>query len=223
MRSLTIFTFFLTLFTLGCNAGEKQPASDEFTAVPVSAEQEARLDTVYFASGCFWCTEAVFHRVSGVIDVVSGYAGGEKKNPTYEEVGRGLTDHAESVRVVFDPETVNYRELVQMFFASHDPTQVNRQGPDIGKQYRSAIWYKNQEEKSIAEYVKKSLNDSGKYNKPIATEITAYNKFWIAEDYHQNYYELHPNDSYVRSVSRPKVEKFMKEYKDKLKPEYKGI
>ncbi len=207
--------------TFGCNANERTNESANYGPVSVTAEQQARLDTVYFASGCFWCTEAVYERVQGVIDVVSGYTGGTKRNPTYREVSYGQTNHAEAVRVVYDPEIVTYKELVEFFFASHDPTQLNRQGPDVGKQYRSGIFYKNEDEAAVARGVKNELDNSGKYSKPIVTEITPYSKFWMAEDYHQNYYEIHPNDSYIRSVSRPKVEKFMKEYKDKLKPEYK--
>lgn len=222
MKRISIFILFSFALITGCSAGDRTSGEAEYGPEPVTDQQRARLDTVYFASGCFWCTEAVFERVQGVVDVVSGYAGGTRENPTYQQVSRGATDHAESVRVVYDPEEVSYRELVEMFFASHDPTQVDRQGPDVGPQYRSAIWYKNDQEASTAREVKQELDNSGKYSKPIATEITALNRFWIAEDYHQNYYEIHPNDPYIRSVSRPKVEKFMKEYKDKLKAEYKG-
>lgn len=220
---LAYFLFFLsTSFVYGCNSGEQSSSTTEYSPVAISDQQRERLDTAYFASGCFWCTEAVFERVEGVVDVVSGYTGGKQSNPTYQQVSAGSTDHAEAVRVVYDPEAVNYKELVEIFYASHDPTQLNRQGPDIGKQYRSGIFYRNNEEKATAEAVTKQLTDAGKYNKPIVTEITKYSKFWIAEDYHQNYYEIHPNDGYIRSVSRPKVEKFMKEYAEKLKPEYKN-
>jgi peptide-methionine (S)-S-oxide reductase len=226
MRQTMRLSYFLLLlstsFVYGCNTGNQSAERNTITPTPVTDQQRERLDTVYFASGCFWCTEAVFERVAGVVDVVSGYTGGTRPNPTYKQVSAGATDHAEAVRVVYDPETVAYKELVEMFFASHDPTQLNRQGPDVGKQYRSGIFYKNSREKQIAEEVKSGLDASGKYNKPIVTEITAYDKFWIAEDYHQNYYEIHPTDGYIRSVSKPKVEKFMKEYKNKLKPEYKS-
>ncbi|HNP19513.1 MAG TPA: peptide-methionine (S)-S-oxide reductase MsrA [Fulvivirga sp.] len=187
----------------------------------ISPEVAAQLDTAYFASGCFWCTEAVFERVNGVVDVISGYAGGTKKNPTYQEVGAGLTNYAEAVRIAYDPKVVSYKMLVEMFFASHDPTQLNRQGPDIGKQYRSEIYYRTEEEKSLAIARKEYLDKSGKYDSKIETKITAFTTFYPAEDYHQNYYELHPNQSYVYAVSRPKVEKFVKEYHDYLKPEYK--
>lgn len=217
LRYLIVIFSFSTLFC--CAAGED--SQDDRTSKAIEPEVLARLDTAIFASGCFWCTEAIFERVKGVEDVVSGYSGGKKANPSYQEVSAGRTDHAEAVRVVYDPEVVTYKELVEMFFASHDPTQLNRQGPDVGKQYRSAIFYRNNAEKKAAKEVLKKLEDSGKYKQPIVTEITAFTNFFEAEDYHQNYYEIHPNEPYVASVSRPKVEKFMKEYKHKLKEKYR--
>lgn len=186
----------------------------------LSFDEIAKLDTAYFASGCFWCTEAVFERVKGVHHVVSGYSGGIKENPTYREVSAGITKYAEAVRVLYNPEEITYPELVDMFFASHDPTQVNRQGPDVGKQYRSEIFFLNKEQKSVAESIKAKLDDSGKYSKPIATKITQFTNFYDAEDYHQDFYEIHPNQPYVYNVSRPKVEKFVKEYNSKLKEKY---
>lgn len=217
LRYLIILFSFFTLVC--CAAGED--SQDDRSSKIIEPEVLARLDTAIFASGCFWCTEAIFERVKGVEDVVSGYSGGEKANPSYQEVSAGRTDHAEAVRVVYDPEVVTYQELVEMFFASHDPTQLNRQGPDVGKQYRSAIFYRNDTEKKVAKEVLEKLENSGKYRQPIVTEITAFTNFYEAEDYHQNYYELHPNEPYVASVSRPKVEKFMKEYKHKLKEKYR--
>ncbi|UII33798.1 peptide-methionine (S)-S-oxide reductase MsrA [Fulvivirga ulvae] len=213
---IPLIVFALAAFVSCASGGDVN--HEETTIDPALA---AKLDTAIFASGCFWCTEAVFERVKGVEDVVSGYSGGTTSNPTYEEVGAGRTDYAESVRVLFDPEVVTYEELVEMFFASHDPTQLNRQGPDIGKQYRSAIFYRTAEQQKTAKKVIGKLEGSGKYDKPIVTEITRFSSFYEAEDYHQNYYELHPNQPYVASVSRPKVEKFMKEYKHKLKDQYK--
>ncbi len=207
------------LLTWSCQARETS-SSPEIEKPVITAAQQARLDTAFFASGCFWCTEAVFERVEGVVDVVSGYSGGSIKNPSYEQVSAGRTNHAESVRVAYDPEIVSYDELLDMFFASHDPTQLNRQGPDIGKQYRSAIWYRTEAERQAAAEKKEKLNRSGKYDDPVVTEITRFTSFYVAEDYHQDYYELHPENPYVQSVSRPKVEKFMKEYKEKLKPRY---
>lgn len=180
----------------------------------------ADADTAYFASGCFWCTEAVFERVEGVGEVVSGYSGGTKPDPTYNEVAAGKTDYAEAVRVVYDPDVVSYSELVEIFYGSHDPTQLNRQGPDIGKQYRSAIFYETEKQKNIAEEWKQKLDDSGKYKDPIVTEISQFQSFYIAEEYHQDYYANHPNNRYIVNVSKPKVEKFEKEFKDKLKDKY---
>ncbi|MTI23100.1 peptide-methionine (S)-S-oxide reductase [Fulvivirga sp. RKSG066] len=218
--ALTRYSVFLVLlFTFSaCSAKEsaKRNPSKE-----LNAETLAKLDTAYFASGCFWCTEAVFERVEGVEDVVSGYSGGSSKNPTYKQVSAGLTDHAEAVRVLYDPDVVSYKDLVYIFFGSHDPTQLNRQGPDVGKQYRSAIFYTTSSEQSTAKAVMEELDSSGKYKKPIVTEITEFSAFYEAEDYHQDYYDAHPNQPYIVSVSKPKVEKFMKEFKDKLKAEYK--
>ncbi|MEL7003736.1 MAG: peptide-methionine (S)-S-oxide reductase MsrA [Bacteroidota bacterium] len=187
---------------------------------PLAPELLAKLDTAIFASGCFWCTEAIFERVEGVHDVVSGYSGGERKDPTYRQVSAGITKYAEAVRVLFDPEVVTYPELVEMFFASHDPTQVNRQGPDVGAQYRSEIFYRNEGQRKTADKIKKKLDASGKYSRPIATRITAYTNFYDAEDYHQDFYALNPNQGYIKAVSRPKVEKFVKEFNSKLKKQY---
>lgn len=212
--SLCALTF-VSFISCAANTENKYDPSDFVVETP------AELDTAIFASGCFWCTEAVFERVKGVHNVVSGYTGGVKENPTYREVSAGITRHAEAVRVFFDPTVVSYQELAEMFFASHDPTQVNRQGPDVGPQYRTEIFYRTNEQKETASRVKEKLNSSGKYDKPIATKITAFTNFYDAEDYHQNYYEIHPNQSYIYHVSRPKVEKFVKEYKDKLKDQYK--
>lgn len=206
----------LLLMCCGSNQGETKQ-------IKIDPQVAARLDTAIFASGCFWCTEAVFERVEGVKDVVSGYSGGTKVNPTYQEVSAGSTNYAESVRIVFDPEEVNYQTLVEIFFATHDPTQLNRQGPDIGKQYRSAIFYRNNDQRRIAKEVKEHLTKNQQYQRPIVTEITPYTTFYQAEDYHQDYYESHPNDPYIRSVSKPKVEKFMKDYPEKLKKEYQKL
>jgi peptide-methionine (S)-S-oxide reductase len=175
-----------------------------------------------FAGGCFWCTEAVFERVEGVKDVFSGYTGGKETNPTYEEVGSGSTGHAEAVMVFYDPKVVSYETLLEIFFATHDPTQLNRQGPDVGKQYRSEVFYQNEEEQKVIESQIKKLNDSGKYTKSIATQVAPFKVFYTAEDYHQDYYELHPENPYVQQVTVPKVKKFLKEFPDKLKSKYKS-
>ncbi|MEQ8927451.1 MAG: peptide-methionine (S)-S-oxide reductase MsrA [Fulvivirga sp.] len=216
---LKLPTLILSSILMVCCAAKKD--EQKINDLTISQEQKTRLDTAYFASGCFWCTEAVFERVQGVVDVVSGYAGGDRPNPTYQQVSAGITNYAEAVRIAYDSEVVSYKQLIEFFYASHDPTQLNRQGPDVGKQYRSEIYYQNDEEKKQAEARKEYLDQSDKYDSKVVTLITPFTNFFEAEDYHQNYYELHPNQPYVYSVSRPKVEKFMKEYKEFLKEKYK--
>lgn len=175
------------------------------------------LSKAYFASGCFWCVEEVFESVKGVKEAVSGYSGGIEKNPTYQEVGSGSTGHAESVEVFYDPKVVSYRTLLRVFFASQDPTTKNRQGPDAGKQYRSIAFYQTPEEKAEIEAMIKELDGSGKYGSPIVTEVTPFEKFWPAEDYHQNYVRNHPDEGYVRGVSIPRFERFKREMPEVLK------
>jgi peptide-methionine (S)-S-oxide reductase len=172
-----------------------------------------------FAGGCFWCTEAYFERLKGVEQVISGYAGGEEQNPTYQQVSYGQTGHAEGVQVYYDPEQITYQQLLEVFFATHDPTTLNRQGPDVGKQYRSVVFYSNEEEKQMAEAYIASLTKSERYENKIVTEVQPLHKFWVAEEYHQDYYINNPRDPYVLSVAKPKVEKFEKEYKNWLKGE----
>lgn len=223
LRNISVFALVLLLVG-SCSARdatETEAEAREAAGQTLSEQELAQLETAYFASGCFWCTEAVFERVKGVKEVVSGYAGGTKPNPTYQEVSAGRTDYAEAVRVRYDPEVVSYRQLVEVFFGSHDPTQLNRQGPDVGKQYRSAIFYRNEEERSIALEVKNELEASDKFEEgAIVTKFTKYDRFYEAEDYHQDYYANHPENSYIQNVSRPKVEKFMKEFRALLKEEY---
>lgn len=173
----------------------------------------------YFASGCFWCVEAIFESVDGVAEAVSGYAGGKEKNPTYQQVGSGQTGHTEAVEVYYDPEVVSFETLVKVFYGSHDPTTVNGQAPDYGTQYRSAIFYQNESEKKIALAYKTKLDKSKKYSDPIATEISKLTTFWKAEDYHQNYERLNPNQPYVRQVSIPRLNRFKKKFPELLKKE----
>ncbi|MFO7526362.1 MAG: peptide-methionine (S)-S-oxide reductase MsrA [Ignavibacteriaceae bacterium] len=170
-----------------------------------------------FGSGCFWCTEAIFERVNGVTEVVSGYSGGEVENPTYEEVCNGTTGHAECTQVTYDPEIVSYDELLEIFWKTHDPTTLNRQGNDVGTQYRSVIFYHDAEQKERADYYKKKLTDEKIWNNPIVTEISPLVHFYKAEKYHQDYYENNPNQGYCSFVITPKIEKFEKIFKDKLK------
>ena len=159
------------------------------------------LEKAYFASGCFWCVEAIFESVSGVEEAVSGYSGGKIKNPTYQQISSGNTRHAEAVEVYYDPQVVSYETLLKVFFGSHDPTTKDRQGPDAGPQYRSAIFYQNNKEKELAQAYLEELNKSDDYNGKIVTEVVSFEKFYIAEDYHQNYERNNPNNPYVRSVS----------------------
>lgn len=175
------------------------------------------LKTATFGSGCFWCTEAIFERVNGVIDVVSGYSGGTVENPTYKEVTTGKTGHAECTQIKYDSSVISYDELLEIFWKTHDPTTTNRQGNDIGTQYRSIIFFHNKEQKEKAEYYKKKLDEEKIFSSPIVTEIVEFKIFYPAEEYHQDYYEKNPYQGYCAFVITPKVEKFEKIFKDKLK------
>jgi peptide-methionine (S)-S-oxide reductase len=176
------------------------------------------VETATFGTGCFWCTEAIFEQLNGVVKVVSGYMGGEVKNPTYKEVCTGETGHAECVQVVYEPSKISYDELLKVFFQVHDPTSLNRQGADVGTQYRSAIFYHSPEQKEKAEYYKNELDKSAAYDKAIVTEITPASAFYVAEDYHQEYYQNNKNTNpYCSIVIRPKLEKFQKVFAGKLK------
>lgn len=179
---------------------------------PMNNEQLAT-----FGAGCFWCTEAVFLNVKGVTKVVSGYEGGKVKNPSYREVCTGETGHAEVTQISYDPSKVSFEELLEVFWNTHDPTTLNKQGADEGTQYRSVVFYHNEEQKKVAEAYKKQLDASHVYKNPIVTEIAPASTFYAAEDYHQNYYELNPNQGYCQYVIRPKVEKFKKQFASKLK------
>ena len=188
------------------------------TSSLINAKIADQTDTATFGTGCFWCTEAIFQELNGVLNVTSGYSGGSTRNPTYKEVCSGETGHAECVQVVYEPGKISYDDLLQVFFEVHDPTSLNRQGADIGTQYRSAIFYHNDEQKQKAEYYKNELNKSGAYDKPIVTEITAFTKFYPAEDYHQEYYDNNKNTNpYCSVVIRPTLEKFEKVFAKKLK------
>lgn len=176
-----------------------------------------QLSKAYFASGCFWCVEAIYESVKGVEEAVSGYAGGPEKNPTYREVASGATGHAEAVEVYYDPEVVSYETLVEVFYGSHDPTTVNGQHPDYGRQYRSVIFYQNEEEQAIALKWKEQVGASGQYSQPIATEIAPLEKFWPAEEYHQDFEKKNPNQPYVVAVSIPRLRAFQEKFPHLLK------
>ncbi len=183
-----------------------------------SNPQSGKTETALFANGCFWCTEAVFEELDGVISAVSGYSGGQTKNPNYKEVCSGETGHAECLLITYDPSKISFDALLEVFWETHDPTTLNRQGADVGTQYRSAIFYKNKEQKEKAEKYKAELDKSGAFPKPIVTEITPAGEFYPAENYHQQYYEANSNSNpYCQVVIRPKLDKFRKVFKDKLK------
>ena len=199
-------------------AGDREQAGE---GGQVDAKQQQgqpeKTEPATFGGGCFWCVEAVFEQLEGVSQVVSGYAGGRTENPTYQQVCSGLTGHAEVCQIRYDPEKIGYTELLEVFFKIHDPTTLNRQGPDVGTQYRSVIFYHNDEQKKLAERAKKELDDAGAFRGPIVTEIAPLEKFYPAEDYHQDYFRNNPNQGYCRAVVGPKVSKFRKVFKEKLK------
>ena len=185
---------------------------------PINQQALPSVETATFANGCFWCTEAIFEELEGVIRATSGYTGGEVVNPTYKEVCGGQTGHAECLQITYDPAKISFDELLAVFWETHDPTTLNRQGADAGTQYRSGVFYHNQEQKEKAEKYKAALDKSGAFDKPIVTEITAFTKFYPAEDYHQQYFENNENaNPYCKIVIRPKLDKFRKVFKDKLK------
>ena len=218
-------TFFLTLAVLlsvQCkydNHKKDQAISkQEFEAAEKSVmENSQQYEVAYFASGCFWCVEAIYEDVIGVHEVVSGYAGGKEKNPTYEQVGRGLTTHAEAVRVHYDPKKVSFETLVKVFFASHDPTTLNRQGPDHGPQYRSIAFYSNETEKTIIDQYIVQLKKDRVYQKPIVTEVKKIGKFYDAEDYHQDFEKRNPRNPYILNISIPRYKRFQAKHPELLK------
>jgi peptide-methionine (S)-S-oxide reductase len=180
-------------------------------------KHEVRLAT--FGSGCFWCTEAMFERLEGVEKVVSGYSGGHVNNPTYEQVCAGATGHAESIEITYRPDKVTYSKLLEVFWRTHDPTTKNRQGNDVGTQYRSVVFYHDEEQRKLAETYRNKLESEHIWDRPIVTEIVPFVRFWPAEEYHQNYYDNNPTKGYCSLVITPKIEKFRKIFKDQLKPQ----
>lgn len=179
------------------------------------------MDTATLAGGCFWCIEAVYQRLEGVHKVESGYSGGSKPNPTYEEVSAGTSGHAEVCQITFDASVISYEDILHVFFSAHDPTTLNRQGNDVGTQYRSAIFYHDEYQKNIAEEYLRQLEKLKTWQDPIVTQVAPFKAFYKAEDYHQNYFNENGSQPYCAFVVRPKVEKFMKQFKDRVKTEYK--
>jgi len=200
----------------GKDTMEKAPVMEE----KLSAEELGKLKKAYFASGCFWCVEAIFESVIGVKEVVSGYAGGEIDNPSYRQVASGQTRHAEAVEVYYDPELVSYETLLLVFFDSHDPTTKDRQGPDRGPQYRSAIFYIGETEKNLVDAYIQKLKDEEVFDGEITTEVSPFTKFWKAEEYHQDFERKNPNQPYVRAVSIPRLNKFKAKHPELLKKEH---
>lgn len=205
----------LSVLLLSCGNGNTQnkasTSSNLTTAEPIEVPAQDGMEHAYFSSGCFWCVEAVYESVEGVKEAISGYAGGEMKNPTYEN----SDGHAETVEVIYDPSKVSFETLVKVYFGSQNPTQVNGQGPDNGVHYRSIIFYQNSQQKQTIEKVKAEVGKN--YEKPIAAEILPFQKFWKAEDYHQNYERLHPENPYIQNVSIPRIERFKKKFPELLK------
>jgi peptide-methionine (S)-S-oxide reductase len=218
-RTKAFFTLLLFAGSMiSCREQSKTPLSENKGNDMEPAITTANsTDTATFGAGCFWCVEAQFQLLDGVLKVESGFEGGTIKNPAYREVCNGTTGHAEVCRITYDPSKITYDELLAAFWQSHDPTQLNRQGNDVGTQYRSVIFYHNEKQKELAEKYKKELNASGAYDKPIVTEISPAAPFYKAEDYHQNYYNGNGEQPYCQFVIQPKVEKFRKVFKDKLK------
>lgn len=206
----------IVLLLFSCQNTAQTPKQDAVkNATPVEVPIENGFAKAYFASGCFWCVEAIYESVNGVQESISGYSGGHTKNPTYEASNTGRTGHAEAVEIIYDPKVVSFETLVDVYFASQNPTQVNGQGPDRGSQYRSIIFYQNEDQKKIIEDKKTALAE--KLNRTIAAEVYPFQKFWVGEDYHQNYERLHPNQGYIRSVSIPRLRRFQAKMPEVLK------
>lgn len=215
----TIKTIAVTLFTaIFFEACSQNSQNKEATLNSTKTNtMEQKFDTITLGAGCFWCVEAVFQNLNGVEKVVSGYSGGFIKNPAYREVCNGTTGHAEVCQLTYNPEIISVKEILEVFWQTHDATTLNRQGNDVGTQYRSAIFYHNDEQKKVSEYYKEQLNKENAFGNPVVTEITAFSNFYPAEDYHQNYYNLNSEESYCRFVIQPKLDKFKKVFKDKMK------
>ncbi|MEO0530987.1 MAG: peptide-methionine (S)-S-oxide reductase MsrA [Planctomycetota bacterium] len=210
LAAVAVVAFLGALITMSSNADAVSAEAPE----PTGNEKLAT-----FGGGCFWCTEAVFEETAGVSAAVSGYSGGSVLNPSYDAVCSGTTGHAEVIQVAYDPETISYKQLLEIFFRTHDPTTLNRQGADRGTQYRSVIYYHDDEQKQIAEEVKASLDASGAFRDPVVTEISPLDVFYPAEAYHQDYFAKNPNQGYCRAVIAPKMAKYRAAFADQLKSE----
>ncbi len=229
MNVLNIFSFItvitgVTCMTMACSPKGKPDKSmtdnnfaNTFAATNAPGGDALQTDTATLGTGCFWCTEAIFQQLKGVLKVTSGYSGGHVTNPTYEQVCEKNTGHAEAIEIVYNPAEITYDELLEVFWQTHDPTTLNRQGNDVGPQYRSVIFYHNEDQKEKAEHYKAELDKSGSFKDPIVTAVDPYTNFYAAENYHQNYFNNNGSQPYCNFVVRPKVEKFRKVFKHKLK------
>ena len=238
MKTKTNISLLIFLIFLGCNSNNKNNLSTAEVNLPARSDESVtgragksgaqpkiedkmdeqnKYEVATFGAGCFWCTEAVFQRLKGVVKVESGYSGGSVPNPTYEAVCTGKTGHAECTQITFDPKIISYKELLEVFWKTHDPTTLNRQGADAGTQYRSVIFYHNDEQKQLAGKYKNELTSAKIWSDPVVTEISSFRKFYKAEDYHQNYYNQNSNQPYCSFVITPKLDKFKKIFAEKLK------
>lgn len=217
MKSRFLFIMVIILANLSsCSSKSlKNEPKEEF--VKTDTFDLTKYKKAYFAGGCFWCVESIYESVTGIKEVISGYAGGSAEGATYKKVSTGVTEHAEAVEVYYDPSEIDYETLLVVFFDSHDPTTLNRQGPDYGRQYRSAIFYQNEEEKKMALATIETLQNSGKYKDKIVTEVVPLTHFYAAEDYHQDYKKRNPENSYIQNVSLPRLKKFQEKHPELLK------
>jgi len=214
-----LFIGMLSALFISCANGQSDSPQERRSSqinVPDEHFDPAAVDTATFAGGCFWCMEGAFQQIRGIKAVISGYSGGNEPNPGYRQVGSGETGHAESIQIYYDPQEISYETLLDIFFVAHDPTQLNRQGPDVGPQYRSAVFYHNEKQRKAAEEKIAQLQGAA-FAEKIVTEISPYRSFWPAEDYHQNYEILHPDNPYVQKVSRPRIEKVRESFPQLLK------
>lgn len=215
--ALYAFTTLICFMTAACNAD--QTTQRQVEAKSINTDEYQNLDSAYFASGCFWCVEAIYESVKGVKEAVSGFAGGSKENPSYKEVAYGRTDHAETVKVYYNPDQVDFKTLVKVYYGSQDPT-TKGQDPDFGSQYRSIIFYTNKEEQKIAENFKERIASSGKYDESIVTEIKQFKAFWKASEKHQDYEAKNPNAGYIQQVSKPRLNAFKEKYPELIKDQH---
>ncbi|MBC7487412.1 MAG: peptide-methionine (S)-S-oxide reductase MsrA [Cytophagaceae bacterium] len=212
---VALFCVIITTMNTNCQNIDKKELR-ETEEIKKDVVTDKLTETIYFGNGCFWCTEAVFQELKGVVGVESGYAGGAVKNPTYRQVCSGETGHAEVIRVIYEPAVITFEELLEVYFFTHDPTTLNRQGNDVGTQYRSVIFYTIPQQKEKAEKYIAELNTKKAFPRPVVTAVQAYSNYYAAEDYHQNYYKLNGHEPYCQVMIKPKLEKLRKDFKDKL-------